>query len=109
MPTIIIGKMEMEFPDMYIINRFIGTCLRGPKARSQLLLVLKLGSASLDPSACTRAAPPGLKPGGEGSSADWPDLELKSSCHLDLTRVILPPLLSATDITKLWKVNLLKK
>ena len=26
MTTIIIGKMEMELPDMYIMNRFIGTC-----------------------------------------------------------------------------------
>lgn len=26
MPTIMMGKIEMEFPDMYIIRRFIGTC-----------------------------------------------------------------------------------
>ena len=26
MTTIIMGKMEMELPDMYIMNRFIGTC-----------------------------------------------------------------------------------
>ena len=25
-PTIIIGKMEMELPAMYIMKRFIGTC-----------------------------------------------------------------------------------
>jgi len=26
MPTIMMGKMEMELPTMYIMNRFIGTC-----------------------------------------------------------------------------------
>merc|ERR1740124_2079319 len=98
MTTIMMGKMEMELPDIYMINKFMGTCLKGPKAKSQLLLILKLGSASLEPSAWTRAAPPGLNPGGEGRSADCPDLELKSSCHLDLTRDILPPDLSPPDM-----------
>ena len=35
MPTIIIGKMEIELPAMYIMNRFIGICLNGPRAMSQ--------------------------------------------------------------------------
>lgn len=35
-PTIIIGKMEMELPAMYIMNRFIGICLKGPRAMSQV-------------------------------------------------------------------------
>ena len=26
MTTIMMGKIEMELPDMYIMNRFIGTC-----------------------------------------------------------------------------------
>jgi len=25
-PTIMIGNMEMEFPAIYIINKFMGTC-----------------------------------------------------------------------------------
>ena len=70
MTTIMMGKMEMEFPDMYMMNRFMGTCLKGPNAKSQLLFIFRLGSASLDASACTSAAPPELNPGGEGSSAD---------------------------------------
>lgn len=35
MPTIIIGKMEMEFPLIHIISRFIGSCFMGPSAISQ--------------------------------------------------------------------------
>ena len=34
-PTIIIGKMEIELPAMYIMNKFIGICLNGPRAMSQ--------------------------------------------------------------------------
>merc|ERR1719228_2306983 len=67
MTTIMMGKMEMEFPDMYMMNRFIGTCLKEPNAKSQLRLIFRLGSTSLDASACTRAAPPELNPGGDGS------------------------------------------
>lgn len=34
MPTIMMGKMEIELPAMYIMNRFIGICLNGPSAIS---------------------------------------------------------------------------
>uniref|UniRef100_H2LYK9 Uncharacterized protein n=1 Tax=Oryzias latipes TaxID=8090 RepID=H2LYK9_ORYLA len=37
MQTIMMGKMEMVFPDMYMMNRFIGICFRGPRATSQPL------------------------------------------------------------------------
>ncbi|KAJ0055983.1 hypothetical protein NL108_017053 [Boleophthalmus pectinirostris] len=30
--TIMMGKMEMVFPDMYMMNRFMGICFRGPRA-----------------------------------------------------------------------------
>ena len=33
-PTIMIGKIEIELPAMYIMNRFIGICLNGPSAKS---------------------------------------------------------------------------
>uniref|UniRef100_A0A3B4AE14 Uncharacterized protein n=1 Tax=Periophthalmus magnuspinnatus TaxID=409849 RepID=A0A3B4AE14_9GOBI len=33
--TIMMGKMEMVFPDMYMMNRFMGICFRGPRATSQ--------------------------------------------------------------------------
>lgn len=33
-PTIIIGKIDIELPAIHIMNRFIGTCLIGPKATS---------------------------------------------------------------------------
>uniref|UniRef100_A0A8C7DW57 Uncharacterized protein n=1 Tax=Oncorhynchus kisutch TaxID=8019 RepID=A0A8C7DW57_ONCKI len=33
--TIMMGKMDMVLPDMYIMNRFIGICFRGPRATSQ--------------------------------------------------------------------------
>uniref|UniRef100_A0A673W2E1 Uncharacterized protein n=1 Tax=Salmo trutta TaxID=8032 RepID=A0A673W2E1_SALTR len=35
--TIMMGKMDMVLPDMYIMNRFIGICFRGPRATSQFL------------------------------------------------------------------------
>uniref|UniRef100_A0A3Q3M679 Uncharacterized protein n=1 Tax=Mastacembelus armatus TaxID=205130 RepID=A0A3Q3M679_9TELE len=35
MQTIMIGKMEMVLPDMYMMNRFMGICFRGPRATSQ--------------------------------------------------------------------------
>lgn len=39
--TIIMGKMEMVLPDMYMINRFMGICFRGPSATSQHLYTQK--------------------------------------------------------------------
>uniref|UniRef100_A0A2K6T7C4 Uncharacterized protein n=1 Tax=Saimiri boliviensis boliviensis TaxID=39432 RepID=A0A2K6T7C4_SAIBB len=33
--TIIVGKMEIVLPAMYMMKRFMGICLRGPKAMSQ--------------------------------------------------------------------------
>uniref|UniRef100_A0A8C9EYF2 Uncharacterized protein n=1 Tax=Pavo cristatus TaxID=9049 RepID=A0A8C9EYF2_PAVCR len=35
MPTIMAGKIEMVFPAMYIMKRFIGICFSGPSATSQ--------------------------------------------------------------------------
>uniref|UniRef100_A0A672FZ94 Uncharacterized protein n=1 Tax=Salarias fasciatus TaxID=181472 RepID=A0A672FZ94_SALFA len=35
MHTIMMGKMEMVFPDMYMMNRFMGICFKGPRATSQ--------------------------------------------------------------------------
>ena len=58
MKTIMMGKMEMELPDMYMMNRFIGTCLKGPRARSQLRLIFKAGSASLRTSAQHKPSKP---------------------------------------------------
>ena len=48
MITIMIGKMDMLFPDMYMMNRFMGTCFIGPRATSQLRFILRLGSDSLN-------------------------------------------------------------
>lgn len=33
--TIMMGKMEMVFPDMYMMNKFMGICFKGPRATSQ--------------------------------------------------------------------------
>lgn len=33
--TIMMGKMEIVLPDMYMMKRFIGICFRGPRATSQ--------------------------------------------------------------------------
>ena len=33
-PTIMIGKIEMEFPAIHMMKKFIGICLRGPNAMS---------------------------------------------------------------------------
>uniref|UniRef100_A0A8C2LB00 Uncharacterized protein n=1 Tax=Cyprinus carpio TaxID=7962 RepID=A0A8C2LB00_CYPCA len=35
--TIMMGKMEMVFPDMYMMKRFMGICFSGPSATSQHL------------------------------------------------------------------------
>uniref|UniRef100_A0A8B9LPS6 Uncharacterized protein n=1 Tax=Astyanax mexicanus TaxID=7994 RepID=A0A8B9LPS6_ASTMX len=35
--TIMMGKMEMVLPDMYMMNRFMGICFKGPRAMSQHL------------------------------------------------------------------------
>lgn len=40
-PTIIIGKIDIEFPDMYINNKFIGTFLNGPNAISHDFFIIK--------------------------------------------------------------------
>jgi len=53
MITIMMGKMEMVFPDMYMINRFIGACLIGPKAKSHDRLAFKVGSVGRVASAAT--------------------------------------------------------
>uniref|UniRef100_A0A674IMP1 Uncharacterized protein n=1 Tax=Terrapene triunguis TaxID=2587831 RepID=A0A674IMP1_9SAUR len=34
MHTIIVGKMEMVFPAMYMMKRFMGICFSGPSATS---------------------------------------------------------------------------
>uniref|UniRef100_A0A452UPX5 Uncharacterized protein n=1 Tax=Ursus maritimus TaxID=29073 RepID=A0A452UPX5_URSMA len=39
MHTIMVGKMEIVLPAMYMMKRFMGICLRGPKAMSQILSV----------------------------------------------------------------------
>uniref|UniRef100_A0A8C5DQZ8 Uncharacterized protein n=1 Tax=Gouania willdenowi TaxID=441366 RepID=A0A8C5DQZ8_GOUWI len=33
--TIMMGKMEMVLPDMYMMNRFMGICFRGPRATAR--------------------------------------------------------------------------
>ena len=68
MKTIMMGKMEMVLPDIHMMNKFIGTCLKGPRARSQLLLILRLGSASLEISSLLTALALAEYPGGERSS-----------------------------------------
>lgn len=37
-PTIIMGNIEMELPTIYIIKRFIGTCLKKMSRYVNLLL-----------------------------------------------------------------------
>ena len=69
MKTIMMGKMEMVLPDIHMMNRFIGTCLKEPRARSQLLLILRLGSASLEISSLLTALALAEYPGGESSSS----------------------------------------
>jgi hypothetical protein len=46
MPTIIMGKIEMEFPDIYIMNKFMGICLMGPNAMSHDFFTIRLWSVS---------------------------------------------------------------
>ncbi len=44
MITIMMGKMEMVLPDMYMMNKFMGTCFSGPMATSHDRLALSAGS-----------------------------------------------------------------
>ena len=55
-------------PDMYMMKRFMGTCLMGPSAMSHDLLALSPGSADLDASACSDDSEE-LNPAGDGRSA----------------------------------------
>lgn len=67
--TIIMGKIEMELPAIYMIKRFMGTCLRGPNARSQDFLIIRwLESDSLMYSTLWKREPVGVYPGGDGIS-----------------------------------------
>jgi hypothetical protein len=34
MPTIIIGKIEIELPAIHMMKKFIGICFKGPRAMS---------------------------------------------------------------------------
>merc|ERR1719259_71588 len=47
------GKMDMVLPDMYMMNRFIGACLIGPRARSQDRFAFRVGSVGRVASAAT--------------------------------------------------------
>ena len=65
MPTIMSGNMDIELPAIYIIKRFIGTCFRGPSAKSQdLLIIIWLELESLLWSALWTSAAPWVYPGG---------------------------------------------
>uniref|UniRef100_K7D7J4 Solute carrier family 12 (Potassium/chloride transporters), member 6 n=1 Tax=Pan troglodytes TaxID=9598 RepID=K7D7J4_PANTR len=44
--TIIVGKMEIVLPAMYMMKRFMGICLRGPKAMSQQRFSTRIRSVS---------------------------------------------------------------
>lgn len=51
-----------------MMNKFIGTCFKGPKAKSHdFFLIKKFGSASWDTSLCAKLAAV-LYPGGELNS-----------------------------------------
>uniref|UniRef100_A0A669C9V3 Uncharacterized protein n=7 Tax=Pseudocrenilabrinae TaxID=318546 RepID=A0A669C9V3_ORENI len=47
MHTIMMGKMEIVLPDMYMMNRFMGICFRGPRATSQHLSFLTFSTRFL--------------------------------------------------------------
>merc|ERR1719158_1360948 len=69
MPTIMMGKMEMELPAIHMMNMFMGTCLMGPSAMSHDLLIIRAGSAFCPLSTAEAAS---TKPTGLGRfSADW--------------------------------------
>uniref|UniRef100_A0A3B3CIH8 Uncharacterized protein n=1 Tax=Oryzias melastigma TaxID=30732 RepID=A0A3B3CIH8_ORYME len=42
MHTIMMGKMDIVFPDIYMMNRFMGICFRGPRATSQQPAIKRL-------------------------------------------------------------------
>lgn len=45
MQTIMMGKMEIVLPDMYMMKRFIGICFRGPRATSQQRCKIKTSNS----------------------------------------------------------------
>uniref|UniRef100_A0A5F9CY22 Uncharacterized protein n=1 Tax=Oryctolagus cuniculus TaxID=9986 RepID=A0A5F9CY22_RABIT len=44
--TIIMRKMEIVLPAMYMMKRFMGICFRGPKAMSQQRFSTRIWSVS---------------------------------------------------------------
>lgn len=68
MPTIIMGKMDMELPLMYMTSRFIGTCLMGPRASSQDFLIIKWLWSPFSATSLWFCPAAGLYPGGDAYS-----------------------------------------
>lgn len=66
-PTIMMGKIDIELPAIHMMNIFIGTCLIGPNAMSHDLFIIKVGSASLTLSAAVDAS---TNPTGFGRLSD---------------------------------------
>lgn len=107
-PTIMMGKMEIEFPAMYMMNRFIGTCFQGAKATSQDFLTMRFASVSLLASEwpCPNDE---LYPGGEASSAILSvRLWEKAKDHLwRFTGGLLPKIAAIFNHAQCWPTSAL--
>ena len=53
-PTIMMGNMEIELPAMYMMNRFMGICLNGPRAKSQYFYVKTKNLLQVKPQSCLK-------------------------------------------------------
>lgn len=67
-----IGKIEIEFPAIYIMKRFIGTCFKGANARSHDFFVINRDTSVFLDTSALRPTFDALYPGGEAKS--WLDV-----------------------------------
>lgn len=62
------GNIEIEFPAMYIINKFIGTCFIGANAKSHDFLFIKRETSVFLETSVPRDTLDALYPGGDAKS-----------------------------------------
>lgn len=71
------GNIEIEFPAMYIINKFIGTCFKGANAKSHDFLFIKCVTSVFFETSETVGIPDALYAGGDAKPSVATRLLLK--------------------------------
>lgn len=63
-----IGNIDIEFPAIYIINKFIGTCFIGASAKSHDFFVIRRDTSVFLDTSVFKPTLDALYPGGEAKS-----------------------------------------